>query len=153
MQIENGASPMTDTTLPITLTLSSGAERMFPTLTPAQIERIAAHGKLRAIRSGEVLIEAGARVMPFFVVTAGRVQGQTRKAAVPVDLPFAHVCTVRDGISNECVLSPTPRCWLVRWRRNEIFQRSLKAGQSARESIDESAADGFLPDIMQNFRQ
>ena len=65
---------MTDTALPITLTLSSGAERMFPTLTPAQIERIAAHGKLRAIRSGEVLIEAGARVVPFFVVTAGRVE-------------------------------------------------------------------------------
>ena len=74
MQIENGASPMTETALPITLTLSSGAERMFPTLTPAQIERIAAHGKLRAIRSGEVLIEAGARVVPFFVVTAGRVE-------------------------------------------------------------------------------
>ncbi len=36
---------MTDTALPITLTLSSGAERMFPTLTPAQIKRIAAHGK------------------------------------------------------------------------------------------------------------
>ena len=74
MQIDNGASPMTDTAPPITLTLSSGAERMFPTLTPAQIERIAAHGKLRAIRSGEVLIEAGARVVPFFVVTAGRVE-------------------------------------------------------------------------------
>ena len=65
---------MTDTALPIALTLSSGAERMFPILTPAQIERIAAHGKLRAVRSGEVLIEAGARVVPFFVITAGRVE-------------------------------------------------------------------------------
>ena len=47
---------------------------MFPILTPAQIKRIAAHGELRSIRPGEVLIEAGARVVPFFVVTAGRVE-------------------------------------------------------------------------------
>ena len=53
---------MTDTALPLALTLSSGVERMFPTLTPAQIKRIAAHGKLRAIRAGEVLVEAGAHV-------------------------------------------------------------------------------------------
>src|SRR5438093_3283357 len=65
---------MTDTALPSPLTLSSGVERMFPTLTPAQVKRIAAHGKQRSIRSGEVLIETGARVVPFFVVTAGRVE-------------------------------------------------------------------------------
>jgi len=65
---------MTDTALPSPLTLSSGVERMFPTLTPAQVKRIAAHGKQRSIRSGEVLIEAGARVVPFFVVMAGRVE-------------------------------------------------------------------------------
>jgi thioredoxin reductase (NADPH) len=65
---------MTDTTLPLALTLSSGAERMFPTLTPAQIKRIAAHGKVRSIGAGEVLVEAGAHIVPFFVVTAGRVE-------------------------------------------------------------------------------
>ena len=65
---------MTDTALPLALTLSSGAERMFPTLTPAQIERIAAHGQVRSIRAGEVLVEAGAHIVPFFVVTAGRVE-------------------------------------------------------------------------------
>ncbi|MGE5058386.1 MAG: nuclear transport factor 2 family protein, partial [Betaproteobacteria bacterium] len=31
------------------------------------------------------------------VVALGRIQGKTRKAAVPVDVPFAHVWTVRDG--------------------------------------------------------
>jgi uncharacterized protein len=31
------------------------------------------------------------------VVALGRIQGKTRKAALPVDLPFAHVWTVRDG--------------------------------------------------------
>jgi thioredoxin reductase (NADPH) len=47
---------------------------MFPTLTPAQINRIAAHGQVRPIRAREVLIEAGERVVPFFVVTAGRIE-------------------------------------------------------------------------------
>ena len=31
------------------------------------------------------------------VVALGRIQGKTRKAGVPVDVPFAHVWTVRDG--------------------------------------------------------
>src|SRR5689334_10440296 len=56
------------------LTLSSGAERMFPTLTVAQIERIAARGARRSIDSGAVLIEAGAQIVPFFVITRGRVE-------------------------------------------------------------------------------
>ena len=65
---------MTDTVLPLALTLSSGVERLFPKLTPAQIKRIAAHGKLRAIRAGEVLVEAGTHAVPFFVIMAGRVE-------------------------------------------------------------------------------
>jgi thioredoxin reductase (NADPH) len=51
-----------------------GDERMFPTLTPAQIKRVAAHGHVRPIRPGEVLVEAGDRDVPFFVVTAGQVE-------------------------------------------------------------------------------
>src|SRR5207247_11313259 len=31
------------------------------------------------------------------VVALGRIQGKTRTAAVPVDVPFAHVWTVREG--------------------------------------------------------
>ena len=31
------------------------------------------------------------------VVALGRIQGKTRKSGVPVDVPFAHVWTVRDG--------------------------------------------------------
>jgi ketosteroid isomerase-like protein len=31
------------------------------------------------------------------VVAIGRIEGQTRKAAVPVDVPFVHVWTVREG--------------------------------------------------------
>ena len=47
---------------------------MFPTLTVAQIERIAARGARRSIDSGAVLIEAGAQIVPFFVITRGRVE-------------------------------------------------------------------------------
>src|SRR5262245_65890027 len=65
---------MADTALPIA-TLSSGVERLFPTLTPVQIKRIAAHGRSRSINAGEVLVEAGAHIVPFFVVMAGRVEG------------------------------------------------------------------------------
>jgi thioredoxin reductase (NADPH) len=64
---------MADRTILAPLTQSSGMERMFPTLTPAQIKRIAVHGRVRATRSGEVLIEAGAQAVPFFVVTKGQV--------------------------------------------------------------------------------
>ena len=62
---------MTDTDLPIAPLLDSHIDHLFPTLTPAQIARIAAHGRVRPIRAGEVLVEAGDHVVPFFVVTAG----------------------------------------------------------------------------------
>lgn len=65
---------MTDTALPVTLTLASGVERIFPTLTPAQIQRIAGHGHVRSVRTGEVLFEAGEHAVSFFVVTAGRIE-------------------------------------------------------------------------------
>jgi thioredoxin reductase (NADPH) len=47
---------------------------MFPTLTPAQIDRIAPHGVERAVAAGEVLIEAGDGAVPFFVVKSGKVE-------------------------------------------------------------------------------
>jgi hypothetical protein len=31
------------------------------------------------------------------VVAIGRIEGKTRKAGVPVDVPFAHIWTVREG--------------------------------------------------------
>ena len=65
---------MTATALPVALTLASGVERMFPTLTPAQVERIAAHGHVRQIRPGEVLVQPGDQSVPFFVITAGGVE-------------------------------------------------------------------------------
>ena len=65
---------MTETALPVPPTLASPAEQMFPILTPAQVARIAAHGTVRPVRRGEVLVEAGEHVVPFYVVMAGRVE-------------------------------------------------------------------------------
>ena len=47
---------------------------MFPTLTPEQVARIAAHGRVRTVREGEVLVEAGDHDVPFFVVKSGRIE-------------------------------------------------------------------------------
>ena len=65
---------MTDQTVPLALTLPSGIERMFPTLTPAQVARIGAQGRVRSIQEGEVLVEPGQQIVPFFVVTAGQIE-------------------------------------------------------------------------------
>ncbi len=51
----------------------SRADQMFPTLTPAQLARIKAHGRVRAVEQGEVLIEAGQQVVPFIVVRRGTI--------------------------------------------------------------------------------
>ena len=47
---------------------------MFPTLTAAQVARIAAHGRTRRVERGEVLVEAGKRTARCFVVTAGQIE-------------------------------------------------------------------------------
>ena len=57
-----------------TITAKSSAERIFPRLTPAQMARVAAHGRLRPTQRGEVLYEAGDPVPAFFVVTAGEIE-------------------------------------------------------------------------------
>lgn len=65
---------MTDRTPAAQLALGSRAEEMFPTLTEAQVARIAAHGRVRQVQPGEVLIQTGERPSRFFVVTAGRLE-------------------------------------------------------------------------------
>ena len=57
--------------LPLT---SSRIEKIFPKLIPTQIDRIAAHGHIRSVQPGEVLIEQGDTSVPFFVVITGEVE-------------------------------------------------------------------------------
>ncbi|MFL5543013.1 MAG: FAD-dependent oxidoreductase [Longimicrobiaceae bacterium] len=64
---------MTDAAALVPSTVSSRIDYIFPVLTPAQIARVAAHGRTRAVLPGEVLVEAGT-LASFFVVTAGRVE-------------------------------------------------------------------------------
>lgn len=66
--------PVTEPARSTPLVSASHQALMFPTLTPAQIARIAAHGVVRPIARGEVLIEAGDSNVSFFVVTAGEVE-------------------------------------------------------------------------------
>jgi thioredoxin reductase (NADPH) len=65
---------MTDPVSPVQPALPSQVEQMFPKLKPAHIARIAAHGTERSVAQGEVLVEAGDTVVPFFVVLAGRIE-------------------------------------------------------------------------------
>ena len=65
---------MTEPTTTLSSTTTSPAAQMFPMLTPAQIARVAAHGSVRPVRTGEVLFEAGDPVIPFFVVRTGRLE-------------------------------------------------------------------------------
>jgi thioredoxin reductase (NADPH) len=65
---------MSDNTRPVPLTTDARADQVFPTLTPPQVARISAHGRVRQVQSGEVLVEAGERSTKFFVVTAGQLR-------------------------------------------------------------------------------
>src|SRR5216684_957243 len=54
-------------------TMTPGSEPMFPTFKPEQIDRAAAHGHFRQVQGGEILVEAGERNVPFFIVKTGHV--------------------------------------------------------------------------------
>src|SRR3989442_9826512 len=49
------------------------ADRVYPTLTPAQLARVAAHGRRRHVAQGEVLVQAGEQSARIFAVVAGRI--------------------------------------------------------------------------------
>ena len=65
---------MTDIAPAVPASHSSRQDHIFPTLTAAQIARVAAHGRARQVQPGEVLVEAGAPTVPFFVVTTGHLE-------------------------------------------------------------------------------
>ena len=65
---------MADTPTGNRAAVTSRLDHIFPTLTPAQVARIAPHGSVRPIRRGEVLVEEGAPVVPFFVVKEGQIE-------------------------------------------------------------------------------
>jgi thioredoxin reductase (NADPH) len=60
--------------IPLPPTAKSTAERLFPRLTAAQIERIATHGVRRPMEAGEVFTDVGDPAGRFFVVLAGQIE-------------------------------------------------------------------------------
>src|SRR5262245_46796932 len=58
---------------PTLLTSAANAALLFPTLSSAQVARVASHGVIRPVTRGEVLIEGGQTDVPFFVVKAGEI--------------------------------------------------------------------------------
>src|SRR5258708_39016468 len=77
---------MAEPTTPLPLT-SSRADQIFPTLTSVQIERVVTHGRTRAVRSGEVLVEQGDRAIPFFVVISGELEAVLPTCATETLIP------------------------------------------------------------------
>jgi thioredoxin reductase (NADPH) len=65
---------LNETTNLLASTATTRVAQMFPTLTPAQVERIASHGSRRATESGEVLYDVGALPVPFIVVSRGAIE-------------------------------------------------------------------------------
>jgi len=55
------------------LTPTSPLDHLYPTLTAAQLARIAAHGRRRRVEQGEVLVQAGEQTARLFVIVAGRI--------------------------------------------------------------------------------
>ena len=64
---------MTEPTIHLPLT-ASRADQVFPTLTSAQIGRIASHGYARSTKAGDVLLEQGDKNIPIFVVISGELE-------------------------------------------------------------------------------
>jgi thioredoxin reductase (NADPH) len=49
-------------------------DQAFPRLTPEQVERVAAHGRMRRVEHGEVLVAAGKLTPKFFVIRTGTIE-------------------------------------------------------------------------------
>jgi thioredoxin reductase (NADPH) len=64
----------------VRVTLSSPADRVFPTLTPEQVARVVAHGRVRSVSDGEVLASAGHQAESCFIVKSGSIELVRRSA-------------------------------------------------------------------------
>ncbi|HEV8304571.1 MAG TPA: FAD-dependent oxidoreductase [Gemmatimonadales bacterium] len=64
------------------------AEQIYPTLTPAQLTRLTAHGRVRRVDAGEVLVQAGENASRLFIVVAGRIDVVRPSAADQLVVSF-----------------------------------------------------------------
>jgi thioredoxin reductase (NADPH) len=65
---------MTDSPPRTPLPRPTAPDETFPTLSAAQIARVASRGKVRRVELGDVLLRAGEHAEQFYIVTAGRIE-------------------------------------------------------------------------------
>ena len=119
------------------ISVEPGSEA-FPLLTPAQIERLRPHGKLRHVEAGEVLFEPGDSNVPVYVVLSGGLEilqpvprvrdpwSGTFPAASPASLPSsqasARCCADRSSppanfcrsrLASSAPSSPKMQSWAI----------------------------------------
>jgi thioredoxin reductase (NADPH) len=95
----------------------SPAAQVFPTLTPSQLGRIGAHGRVRRVARGEVLVEPGAPASRLFVVTEGHLV-----AVRLADAAETPVATFRPGMF-------TGEASMLSGRRGLVQIRAGEAGE------------------------
>ena len=66
---------MTSSIITPPTTPATDQDQIFPTLTPGQMQRIAAHGHMRTVEAREVLVKVGAPITHFYVVRSGALDG------------------------------------------------------------------------------
>ncbi len=64
------------------------ADRLYPTLTTAQLARFDAHGRRRHVERGEVLLQAGEQTARLFIVVSGRLDVVRPSAAEELVVSF-----------------------------------------------------------------
>ena len=129
---------MSDTAGIVQQTVTSRLDHLFPKLTPAQIARFAPHGSVRQLRRGDVLIEAGDRTVPFFVVTAGQLEvvrpsgGTETPVVVHVPGGFtgeANMLSGRRSLVRTRVTEPGEAIELTRDRLLALVQTDAEIGE------------------------
>ncbi len=102
---------------PVPPVSSSRVDQMFPTLTPAQLARVEAHGRVRAVKQGETLAEAGQQVVPFIVVRRGAIE-----IVQPSGESETHIFTLGPG-------QFTGEVNMISGRRTLVSVRASEAGE------------------------
>ncbi len=129
---------MSDTAGIVQQTVTSRLDHLFPKLTPAQIARFAPHGSVRQLHRGDVLIEAGDRTVPFFVVTAGQLEvvrpsaGTETPVVVHVPGGFtgeANMLSGRRSLVRTRVTEPGEAIELTRDRLLALVQTDAEIGE------------------------
>lgn len=117
------------------------ATQTFPILTPAQIDRLRPHGKVRKVKVGEVLFEPGDLNVPFFVVFSGSMD------IVQPDLKGERLIVTHNATGHF-----TGELTMISGRRTLVTGRVTAAGEFLELSSDEVrsviAKDAELSEIL-----